>query len=205
MGTAEAIERIFDNPHYTKIRDDEGNRLAWALYLSPEGGTGINNLLQKASELFRSVQDECGGVLTFIPGPRVWSEGCHRYVDFSGKGKRGMPVSWGVNGSDALWENLNKSSDVEMEIWRRVNRRYRGESSPFKGYDDITKGVTIYGIYLSPRVLAKTFMRHARDFGETNGMPRVVESAFNHISALGKKLRVVGFPYPHKRPRISLG
>jgi len=188
-----ALRRIFQNEHYSGMRNEHERREKWDKIISE---ADINDLVVNAKDLFELIENETKGVIKFIPGMKVWQEGIYTCVDSSGKGKKGLPLFWHAQGYEGLDAQLHYSSDVETEISRRVS----GEK------DKISRGVEVFGISLSPGTLNHTFKEYYRDFGSLyNFMPETVESAFNHIPELGRKLKVKGFPYPHKISNMVFG
>ena len=186
------LRRIFQNEYYSGMKNENERREKWDNYLS----TGaINDLVTNAKDLFELIENETGGVIKFVPGMRVWDEGHYRYVDTIGKGKKGAILNWNVQGVEGLTAQLYYSSDIETEIGRRV----------FSKRDNISTGIEVFGKSLSPEILNDVFEKYPRDFGTSNGMPRRVESAFNHIPSLKRHLKVKGFPYPHKASNLIVG
>ncbi len=188
-----AIGRIFQNDHYQRIKRENLKIEKWREYISKGQ---LDDLVVTAKDLFEAIETEVKGKIRFLPGARVWDEGIYRCVDFTGKSKKGIPISWYAKGTDELRKNLHNSSDVEIEIWRRLHHQ-----------KPISKGVTVFGTELSPAILTEYFSesKYHRDFGSTNGMPRRVESVYNHIPSLKRPLKVIGFPYPHKVSNIMIG
>jgi len=181
-----ALRRIFQNEHYEGMRNEHERREKWDKIISE---ADINDLVVNARDLFELIENETRGVIRFVPRMKVWDEGNYRCIDSSGKGKKGLPLYWQVQGYEGLTAQLNYSSDVETEISRRVS----GEK------DKISRGVEVFGTSLCPEILNNVFREYYRDFGSRhNFMPMTVESAFNHVPELGRKLKVKGFPYPHK-------
>jgi len=192
LANSMAMIRISHNKHYGNIRQESERMELWKNYIS----TGaVNDLVTIAKNLFESIENETVGVIKFVPGMKVWDEGPYRFVDSSGKGKKGFPIFRYVRGSDGLAAHLCESSDVEGEIWRRVANRN----------DKISREVEVFRTSLSPEILNDVFEKYPRDFGSTNGMPRRVESAFNHIPSLKRSLKVKGFTYPHKVSSLLIG
>lgn len=187
---ARAIRRAFENEHYTRIKRDNEKIEKWREYISKGA---VDDLVTTARDLFEAIESELQGKIRFIPGTRVWSEGPYTCVDSSGKGKKGMPISWYAEGSNGLRANLHYSSDVEIEIWRRLEHK-----------EPVLRSVIVFEKELTPSILTKYLgnYNYFRDFGSINGMPRRVESAFNHIPLLRRPLKVKGFPYPHKVSNI---
>lgn len=185
-----ALRRIFENEHYSKIVYRNKQQRKWGDYMT---SGCIDDLVATARDLFELVQNETNGVIRFVPGTRMWQEGIYTCVDIEGKGKKGYPISWNVVGSERLFRHLYLSSDVESEIWRRLAN---GRGKP-------NREVKVFGKTLSPVVIAKYLGEYHRSFGSTyNGMPVTVESAFNHVPQLEMPLKVKGFPYPHKMPKM---
>lgn len=162
-------------------RRDEIKR--WGDYLAH---SPLDELVAKARDLFVLIENESQGVVKFHPGISMWQEGIRTCYDF--EGKIGSPITWYVEGTDELRANINSSSDVEKAISERLGKE-----------DRIKKRIQVFRVRISPRTLEKYFRTHPRDFiSSYNLKPYRVESAFNHIPALNRQLRVEGFPYPHR-------
>jgi hypothetical protein len=191
----ESLKRFFDeSPHYRRMAEEERQRLELQEFVR---NGPVNDLARRARDLFQLVQNECRGVLRFRPGKtRIWYEGPYCCVDSTGRSKKGAPIGWCIVGDGKkLWDVLHESSEVETEVWRRVNRG-----------DVITSAIEVYDTILSPTILNGAFLQYYRDFCSTyNGKPRKVESAFNHIESLQRSLKVKGFPYPHPVSDIVIG
>jgi hypothetical protein len=178
------------SPHYQRMAGEERQRLELKRFT--ERGN-VNDLARIAGGFFRLVQDECDGVLRFEPSKtKVGYEGPYCWVDSTGKSKNGLPLGWVLKGDNKLLKLLHESSELEMEVWRRV----------ING-DVITNPVEVYNVTLSPEILNDTFSKHYRNFGSThNGKPATIESAFNHIRALHRPLKVKGFQYPYPESKL---
>lgn len=178
------------SPHYAKMREEERCRLKLQEFI--ERGD-INDLTRRAGDLFQLVQDECGGVLRFEPSKnRFGYEGPYIWVDSTGKSKEGAPLGWVLKNGNELLKPLQESSELEMEVWRRVSSG-----------DTITNPVEVYNVTLSPAILNETFSKYYRNFLSThNGKPATIESAFNHIRALHRTLRVEGFQYTYPDSKL---
>lgn len=181
-----ALQRIFQNEHYERMRNKHERREKWDKIISE---ADINDLVVNARDLFELIENETKGVIRFVPGMRVWNEGIYMCVDTSGKGKKGLPLFWHAQGYEGLNAQLHYSSDVETKIYERL-----GDNG-----DKISKGIEVFGKTLSQDILNDVFEKYHRDFSRNhNYMPMTVESAFNHIPALKRSLKVKGFPYPHE-------
>lgn len=166
--TRKSLGRVFQNEHYISMKSHEERQKAWEGFVK---NAGVDDLIVSARDLFELIENKTGGVFRFVP----MGEQLH---------------SWVVKGSERVRTQLYLSSDVEMEIWRRVTDR---KELP-------TKYIQVFGKAIMPGSLVKAFGEYgnARDFrNTTNEMPRVVESAFNHIPEVGRKFKVKGFRYPH--------
>jgi hypothetical protein len=188
-----ALRRIFQNEHYRGMRNEHERREKWDKLISE---ADINDLVINARDLFELIENETRGVIRFVPGMRVWDEGIYRYVDSSGKGKKGLPLFWHAQGYEGLNAQLHYSSDVETKIYERLGDKR----------SKISKEIEVFGKSLCPEILNDVFGKYHRDFScKHNYMPMTVESAFNHIPALKRSLKVKGFPYPHKVSNIVFG
>ncbi|MFA6022620.1 MAG: hypothetical protein WC781_00870 [Candidatus Pacearchaeota archaeon] len=183
--TVKAIERIFQNEHYVELGERSRKQERWNNYVSKGN---IDDLILTAKDLFELVENECKGVVKFVPRGKTWKEGIYTCVDFEGKGDKGYPTHWEVEGTSKLSAHLHYSSNVETEIWRRIVNHE----------NNISIDVEVFGKNLSFETLNEYFENYHRDFESShNSMPYHVESAFNHIPELNKQLKVEGFPYPH--------
>lgn len=181
---AATLRTIFDNDFYRAQRAEGEEQEAFEVFVQ---NAPVGLLARRARTLHEEIHSATKGVYCFTPGPAIRQEGMHTVIDRTGK--RGMPLSWYPLGVPGLHDLLVKSSQLEMELWRRISIREGVLMDPLRVFD------TSY----TPEIIMQTFSRYYRDTLNThNGKPMHVESGFYHLPGCSEKFKVKGFPYPHR-------
>lgn len=185
---AQALRVISNNDFYRARRAASEQAEAFRVFVRY---ADADLLVAHARTAHETIHALTKGVYMFTPGFAMRTEGRHTVVDPTGK--RGFPLSWAPVGVPGLHDHLVRSSELEIELWRRIIDR--GES--------LTCPLVVCGASYAPELLMNAFRKYYRDTLNThNGMPMHVESAFYHLPRCRERFRVKGFPYPHPVSRM---